>query len=54
LADEPKDYPYGIGFWDVDENIRGLSDAEFIPQEDKDLIFYGNAKTLWEGKIQGS
>ncbi|KAF2792277.1 amidohydrolase 2 [Melanomma pulvis-pyrius CBS 109.77] len=47
------DYPYGIGFWDVSANIRGLSDADFISAEDKKAIFYQNAKKLWKGKIEG-
>ncbi|KAH7079333.1 hypothetical protein BKA63DRAFT_508185 [Paraphoma chrysanthemicola] len=45
------DYPYGIGFWDVDANIAGLVDAEFLTIDEKEMVFWKNAKTLWEGKI---
>ncbi|KAF2642963.1 hypothetical protein P280DRAFT_538815 [Massarina eburnea CBS 473.64] len=45
------DYPYGIGFWDVDANINGLADADFLSAEEKEGVFYGNAKELWKGKI---
>ncbi|KAF2476293.1 amidohydrolase 2 [Lindgomyces ingoldianus] len=47
------DYPYGIGFWDVDANIAGLADADFLSPEEKDGIFHGNARELWKGKIGG-
>ncbi|KAF2731014.1 amidohydrolase 2 [Polyplosphaeria fusca] len=47
------DYPYGIGFWDVDANIAGLSDADFISEEEKEAVFYKNAQRLWAGKIDG-
>ncbi|KAF2034532.1 amidohydrolase 2 [Setomelanomma holmii] len=47
------DYPYGIGFWDVNANIAGLADAGFLTDEEKDMVFYGNAERLWQGKIGG-
>ncbi|KAF2704018.1 amidohydrolase 2 [Pleomassaria siparia CBS 279.74] len=47
------DYPYGIGFWDVNANIAGLSDADFISAEEKEAVFYKNAKRLWKDKIKG-
>jgi hypothetical protein len=37
----------------VDENIRGLSDAEFISPEMKVDILHRNAKKLWKGKMSG-
>ncbi|KAF2654539.1 amidohydrolase 2 [Lophiostoma macrostomum CBS 122681] len=46
------DYPYGIGFWDVDANIAGLADADFLADEEKEAIFYRNAEALWKGKIE--
>ncbi|KAI4637453.1 hypothetical protein J4E83_000269 [Alternaria metachromatica] len=45
------DYPYGIGFWDVDANIDGLAWAEELRFEEKEKVFWGNAKELWRGKI---
>ncbi|KAF2625976.1 hypothetical protein BU25DRAFT_106589 [Macroventuria anomochaeta] len=45
------DYPYGIGFWDVDANIAGLADADFTSNEDKEGIYWRNAQSLWQGKI---
>ncbi|KAF2877057.1 hypothetical protein BDV95DRAFT_482094 [Massariosphaeria phaeospora] len=45
------DYPYGIGFWDVDANIGGLVDAEFLSSDQKEDIFYRNATRLWQGKV---
>lgn len=45
------DYPYGIGFWDVDENIAGLADAEFVSEEEREDVFWGNSERLWRGKI---
>ncbi|KAF1934380.1 amidohydrolase 2 [Didymella exigua CBS 183.55] len=45
------DYPYGIGFWDVDENIAGLADAGFIPGEEREGVLWRNARELWRGKI---
>lgn len=50
LAEQRQDYPYGIGFWDVEENIRGLSDADFLSSDEKEDVFHRNAKSLWEGK----
>ncbi|KAF2679423.1 hypothetical protein K458DRAFT_314196 [Lentithecium fluviatile CBS 122367] len=46
------DYSYGIGFWDVGDNIRGLSDADFLSPGQKEDVFHRNARQLWEGKIQ--
>ncbi|KAJ4340213.1 hypothetical protein N0V95_007565 [Ascochyta clinopodiicola] len=46
------DYPYGIGFWDVDANIAGLADAEFIDEEEKEGVYWRNAQSLWQGKIE--
>lgn len=45
------DYPYGIGFWDVDENIRGLVEANFVREEQKEGVYWQNAERLWEGRI---
>ncbi|KAF1947197.1 amidohydrolase 2 [Clathrospora elynae] len=45
------DYPYGIGFWDVNANIAGLADAECLSSEEKEKVFWQNAKDLWKGKI---
>ncbi|PVH93896.1 hypothetical protein DM02DRAFT_732832 [Periconia macrospinosa] len=45
------DYPYGIGFWDVNANIGGLADADFLSVQEKNSVFYENAKRLWKGKI---
>lgn len=45
------DYPYGIGFWDVDENIAGLAGADFISEEAREGVYYKNAQELWRGKI---
>ncbi|CAO2657757.1 Nn.00g038830.m01.CDS01 [Neocucurbitaria sp. VM-36] len=45
------DYPYGIGFWDVDANIAGLSDADFLSSKEKESVFWSNARSLWEGKL---
>ena len=47
-----KDYPYGIGFWDVNANIDGLSTADFLSIEEKDGVFSANTKTLWGGKLK--
>jgi predicted TIM-barrel fold metal-dependent hydrolase len=44
------DYPYGIGFWDVDANIRGLAEVKGIEEVDKEKVFWGNAKRLWGGR----
>lgn len=46
------DYPYGIGFWDVDENIAGLTTAEFVSEKEKEGVYSENAGRLWEGKIK--
>lgn len=46
-----QDYPYGIGFWDVGENINGLGDADFLSAEQKMSVFSQNVKRLWKGKI---
>ncbi|PSN70386.1 hypothetical protein BS50DRAFT_619241 [Corynespora cassiicola Philippines] len=46
------DYPYGIGFWDVNANIAGLANADFISSKEKEDIFFSNAKRLWQGKIK--
>jgi hypothetical protein len=52
-TDRRKDYPYGIGFWNVSDNIAGLTDADFLSAEEKESIFYRNAQELWKGKIPG-
>ena len=46
------DYPYGIGFWDVDANIAGLAETEIIAEKEKDDVFWKNARGLWQGKIK--
>ncbi|KAJ8116617.1 hypothetical protein OPT61_g1988 [Boeremia exigua] len=46
------DYPYGIGFWDVGENIAGLANADFINDEERESVYWGNAQRLWRGKIE--
>jgi predicted TIM-barrel fold metal-dependent hydrolase len=46
-----QDYPYGIGFWDVDANIAGLTDADFLSDDEKEGVYWRNAKTLWGDKI---
>lgn len=46
------DFPYGIGFWDVDENIKGLAEAEAIGESDKEKVFWRNARELWRGRIK--
>lgn len=46
------DYPYGIGFWDVDANIAGLEGADFISNEKREGVYWGNAQALWRGKIE--
>jgi hypothetical protein len=38
----------------VNANINGLADADFLSKEEKDSVFYANAKALWEGKSEGS
>ncbi|KAF2820074.1 hypothetical protein CC86DRAFT_460075 [Ophiobolus disseminans] len=45
------DYPYGIGFWDVDVNIAGLADADFLSEEEKEMVYWRNAEGLWGDKI---
>lgn len=45
------DWPYGVGFWDVDANIAGLTDAEFLSEEERKGVLWGNAEGLWEGKF---
>ncbi|OCK76063.1 hypothetical protein K432DRAFT_336365 [Lepidopterella palustris CBS 459.81] len=45
------DYPYGIGFWDVNANIAGLADADFLSEEEKKAVFFQNVRTLYKGKI---
>ncbi|KAJ4988975.1 amidohydrolase 2 [Stagonosporopsis vannaccii] len=45
------DYPYGIGFWDVDKNIAGLAEANFLSEKDRDGVFWTNAERLWHRKI---
>ncbi|KAH6620032.1 hypothetical protein C7974DRAFT_398731 [Boeremia exigua] len=45
------DYPYGIGFWNVSENINGLVKADFLSDEAKEGVYWGNAESLWKGKI---
>jgi hypothetical protein len=46
-----QDYPYGIGFWDVDANIVGLSGADFLSPDEKESVFWRNAEALWQGKL---
>jgi 6-methylsalicylate decarboxylase len=48
-----QDYPYGIGFWDVDANIGGLEKADFLSTEEKENVFTSNAQELWKGKLKG-
>lgn len=45
------DYPYGIGFWDVDANIAGLVDAETIEEREKEGVYFENAERLWQGRL---
>jgi predicted TIM-barrel fold metal-dependent hydrolase len=45
------DYPYGIGFWDVDANINGLAWSGELGFEEKEMVFWANAKELWSGRI---
>ncbi|KAF9735562.1 hypothetical protein PMIN06_000548 [Paraphaeosphaeria minitans] len=45
------DYPYGIGFWDVNANISGLAEAEFLSIKQRNDVFFENTKGLWKGKI---
>ncbi|KAK7182257.1 hypothetical protein DPSP01_006975 [Paraphaeosphaeria sporulosa] len=45
------DYPYGIGFWDVNANINGLAKAEFLLAKERNDVFSENTKSLWKGKI---
>ncbi|KAJ4358723.1 uncharacterized protein N0V89_003307 [Didymosphaeria variabile] len=45
------DYPYGIGFWDVNANINGLAEADFLSAEERNDVFSENTKSLWKGKI---
>jgi hypothetical protein len=35
----------------VDANIAGLASAEFLTAEEKEMVFWKNAQTLWKGKI---
>jgi predicted TIM-barrel fold metal-dependent hydrolase len=46
-----QDYPYGIGFWDVDANIAGLTEASFLSDSEKEGVYYRNAKALWGTKL---
>jgi predicted TIM-barrel fold metal-dependent hydrolase len=46
------DYPYGIGFWDVDKNINGLLQAQGLNEEEKAGVLWRNAEGLWQGKIK--
>lgn len=46
------DYPYGIGFWDVDANIAGLADAEGVSAGEKESVFWKNAQALWRNKVE--
>jgi predicted TIM-barrel fold metal-dependent hydrolase len=46
------DYPYGIGFWDVDANIAGLADAGDISSVEKERVFWKNTQALWQEKIE--
>ena len=46
------DYPYGIGFWDVDENIAGLVNAEW-ELEERMGVLYGIVEWLWQGRWGG-
>ena len=46
------DYPYGIGFWDVDANIAGLTDAGGISSAEKEGVFWENSQSLWQEKIE--
>ncbi|KAH7405710.1 hypothetical protein DE146DRAFT_421415 [Phaeosphaeria sp. MPI-PUGE-AT-0046c] len=45
------DYPYGIGFWDVDANIAGLTEADFLSDDEKEGVYWRNAQELWKGKF---
>ncbi|KAH8688613.1 hypothetical protein GQ44DRAFT_696108 [Phaeosphaeriaceae sp. PMI808] len=45
------DYPYGIGFWDVDANIAGLANAAFLSAQGREKVFWRNAEQLWGGKL---
>ena len=45
------DYPYGIGFWDVGENLAGLVGVEWLGEGEREGVFWGNARELWEGRI---
>jgi predicted TIM-barrel fold metal-dependent hydrolase len=40
------DYPYGIPFWSVDDNIAGLTGAA-IEEGEKEGVYWGNARRLW-------
>jgi hypothetical protein len=46
------DYPYGIGFWDVDDNINALVHAEWLNEGQKEGVLWRNAESLWMEKIE--
>ncbi|KAI8937648.1 hypothetical protein NX059_005353 [Plenodomus lindquistii] len=48
------DYPYGIGFWDVDANINGLAEAVSLSLSERELVFTSNARNLWGRKLDKS
>ncbi|KAH7126653.1 hypothetical protein B0J11DRAFT_579091 [Dendryphion nanum] len=46
------DYPYGIGFWDVNTNIAGLANDTSLTPQEKEAVFSENALGLWSTKIE--
>jgi hypothetical protein len=46
------DYPYGIGFWNVDDNINALVHAEWLDEEEKEGVLWRNAEALWMERIE--
>ena len=47
-----QDFPYGIGFWDVDANIADLANSNFLTVEEKEGVFFLNARELWKKNLK--
>ncbi|KAF2010716.1 amidohydrolase 2 [Aaosphaeria arxii CBS 175.79] len=45
------DYPYGMGFWDVNANVAALVDAKFLSDAQKEAILFRNVERLWTSRF---
>ncbi|KAF2747657.1 amidohydrolase 2 [Sporormia fimetaria CBS 119925] len=42
------DYPYGMGFFNYDDNIANLENADFLSEQQKEGVLFRNSEKLWK------